>query len=606
MNPSRAAAILAALMVSLTALAAPATAGAPAKDPLPNKALNALFEREFKVQIAEHPEFGTLFGVPGFDDRLTDLSPQAVARRKAHAKAVIAELGRFDPKSLSTQDRISRELALESLTMRAREDAFYGDLPFGGDDDGWMPVSSMNGPQQLLALLARAASFRTAADYEHYLKRLGAVPLLLEQERAQMQAGMRSGWMPPRAAMLLVPDMFTVFAAGDITATPLWLPFAHFPDDVSAADRTRLTEAARRVLSERVHPAFAEFKRFLEGTYLPASRDDLAASKLPGGAAYYALKVRENTTLPLDPLEIHETGKREVARIRKAMDEVIASTGFKATFPEFLEFIRTDPRFFFKTPEARLMAYRDIAKRADAELPKLFAELPRLPYGIRAMEAYEGDNSDHYTPGALDGTRAGFFEANVNNLEKRPSHEMESTLLHEAVPGHHLQNARAQELTGLPTFRRAVWYVGYGEGWALYSESLGYEMGFYKDPYSRFGALSAEMLRACRLVVDTGLHSLGWTRDQAIRYLADNSGVHPDYAAAEIDRYIVWPGQALGYKVGELKIKALRAKAKAALGDRFDLRRFHNAVLDDGALPLTVLEARIDEWIARELLSKPR
>jgi uncharacterized protein (DUF885 family) len=605
MNPSRAAGI-AALIVSLAALAAPAAAGTPAKDPSPNKALNALFEREFKVQVAEHPELGTLFGVPGFDDRLTDLSEQAVARRKAHTKAVIAELGRFDPKSLSTQDRISRELALESLTMRERENAFYGDLPFGGDDDGWMPVSSMNGPQQLLALLARAASFRTAADYERYLKRLGAVPLLLEQERAQMQAGMRSGWMPPRAAMLLVPDMFTVFAAGDITATPLWQPFAHFPDDVSAADRTRLTEAARRVLSERVHPAFAEFKRFLESTYLPASRGDLAASKLPGGAAYYALKVRENTTLPLDPLEIHETGKREVARIRKAMDEVIASTGFKGTLPEFLEFIRSDPRFFFKTPEARLVAYRDIAKRADAELPKLFAELPRLPYGIRAMEAYEGDNSDHYTPGALDGTRAGFFEANVNNLEKRPSHEMESTLLHEAVPGHHLQNARAQELAGLPTFRRAIWYVGYGEGWALYSESLGYEMGFYKDPYSHFGALSAEMLRACRLVVDTGLHSLGWTRDQAIRYLADNSGVHPDYAAAEIDRYIVWPGQALGYKVGELKIKALRAKAKAALGDRFDLRRFHNAVLDDGALPLTVLEARIDEWIARELLSKPR
>ena len=599
MNPSRAAGI-AAVMVSLAA------AAAPAREPPSNKALNALFEREFKVQIVEHPEFGTLFGVPGFDDRLTDLSPQAVRRRKAHTKAVIAELGRFDPKSLSTQDRISRELALESLTMRERENAFYGDLPFGGDDDGWMPVSSMNGPQQLLALLARAASFRTAADYEHYLKRLGAVPLLLEQESAQMQAGMRSGWMPPRAAMLLVPDMFAVFSGGDITATPLWQPFANFPNDIAAADRARLTEAARRVLSERVHPAFAEFKRFLEGTYLPASRDDLAASKLPGGAAYYALKVRENTTLPLDPLEIHETGKREVARIRKAMDDVIASTGFKGTFPEFLEFIRTDPRFFFKTPEARLTAYRDIAKRADAELPRLFAELPRLPYGIRAMEAYEGDNSDHYTPGALDGTRAGFFEANVNNLEKRPSHEMESTLLHEAVPGHHLQNARAQELAGLPTFRRAIWYVGYGEGWALYSESLGYEMGFYKDPYSHFGALSAEMLRACRLVVDTGLHSLGWTRDEAIRYLADNSGVHPDYAAAEIDRYIVWPGQALGYKVGELKIKALRAKAKAALGDRFDLRRFHNAVLDDGALPLTVLEVRIAEWIARELLSKPR
>jgi uncharacterized protein (DUF885 family) len=279
---------------------------------------------------------------------------------------------------------------------------------------------------------------------------------------------------------------------------------------------------------------------------------------------------------------------------------VIASTGFKGAFPEFLEFLKTDPRFFFTTPESRLMAYRDIGKRADAELPKLFATLPRLPYGIRAMEAYEGDNSDHYSPGAIDGSRAGFFEANVNNLEKRPSHEMESTLLHETVPGHHLQIARGQEIEGLPVFRRTGWYVAYGEGWALYAESLGYEMGMYKDPYSRFGALASEMLRACRLVVDTGLHSFNWTRDQSIRYMVENAGVHQDYAAAEIDRYIVWPGQALGYKIGQLKIMALRAKAKDALGDKFDLRRFHNAVLDDGALPLTVLEARIDEWIAAE------
>ncbi|HEY4998958.1 MAG TPA: DUF885 domain-containing protein, partial [Usitatibacter sp.] len=383
--------------------------------------------------------------------------------------------------------------------MRAREDALYGDLPFGSNGDGWMAVSSMEGPQLLLAALARAASFRTTADYENYLKRLAAVPTLLEQQQAQMRAGMRSGWMPPREAMLRVPEMFTAFAGADVTATPLWRPFAQFPSEIRAQDRERITQAARRVLAEQVHPAFAQYKRFLESTYLPASRADLAASKLPAGAAYYALKVRESTTLPLDPAQIHETGKREVARIRKAMDEVIASTGFKATFAEFLAFMRTDPRFFFKTPEARLMAYRDIAKRADAELPKLFAELPRLPYGIRAMEAYEGDDADHYSPGALDGTRAGFFEANVNNLEKRPSHEMESTLLHEAVPGHHLQIARAQELKGLPTFRRAIWYVAYGEGWALYAESLGYEMGFYKDPYSHFGALSAEMLRACRL-----------------------------------------------------------------------------------------------------------
>ena len=484
--------------------------------------------------------------------------------------------------------------------MNAREIAFYGELPFGVDSDGWMPVSPMHGPQQLFSYLTQATRFQAVRDYETFLKRLGAIPTLLAQDTAMMRAGMKSGWMPPRAAMSRVPEMFVPYAGADVTATPLWQPFANFPPDVNAGDRKRLTEAAKSVLAEKVHPAFAQFKRFLEAEYLPAAAPELAASKLPAGPAFYALRVRESTTLPLEPAAIHETGKREVARIRAAMDEVIASTGFKGTFAEFIQFLRTDPRFFFKTPEARLAAYRDIAKRADAELPKLFAVLPRLPYGVRAMDVAEGDNADHYSAGALDGSRAGFFDANVNNLEKRPSHEMESTLLHEAVPGHHLQNARALELTGLPVFRRAIWYVAYGEGWALYSESLGYEMGFYKDPYSHFGALMGEMLRACRLVVDTGIHSLGWSREQAIGYLAGNSGVHPDFAAAEVDRYIVWPGQALGYKIGEMKIKELRAKAKAALGERFDLRRFHNALLDDGAVPLTVLEARIDEWINAE------
>ena len=287
------------------------------------------------------------------------------------------------------------------------------------------------------------------------------------------------------------------------------------------------------------------------------------------------------------------------------MQAAITASGFKGTFAEFIKFTNSDPRFFFKQPEDLLKAYRDIAKRADAELPHLFAELPRTPYGIRAMEAYEGDNADHYSRPALDGSRAGFFDANVNNLPNRPSHMMEAVLLHEAVPGHHLQVARAYELKDLPLFRRSGFYVAYGEGWALYAESLGYEMGFYTDPYMRFGALSGEMLRACRLVIDTGLHSRDWGREQSIRYLVDNAGSNEAFATAEVDRYIAWPGQALGYKVGELRIKALRARARAALGERFDVRRFHNAVLDDGALPLTVLEARIDEWIERERAPSP-
>ena len=590
----------AAFIVVAVALCAPAlSAYAQAREPAPNKELHALFDREFKYYLDQNPESATFIGVPGYDDRLTDRSPAAVSKRKAHVDAVLTELHGFDKVALSTQDRISRDVMIDNLQLARDLDRIYGDLPFGAGDS-WLAVSPMFGPQQMYALLAKATPFRRTADYENYLKRLEAIPHALDQVTDRLRDGMKSGWMPPRAAMQHVPGMMTVFAGSDVTATPLWHPFESFPADVSAAERARLAERGRRVLAEQVHPAFAKLKRFVEESYLPACREDLAASKLPGGPAYYALAVRTMTTTNLTPEEIHKIGENEVKRIHGEMEKVIAETGFKGSFADFMKYINTDKRFFYKTSEERLAAYRDIAKRADAELPKLFAELPRLPYGVRAMDPSEGDNADHYSRGAIDGSRAGFFEANVNNVEKKPSPEMVSTLLHETVPGHHLQIARAQELQDLPLFRRAGGYVAYSEGWALYAESLGYEMGMYKDPYEHFGALQAEMLRACRLVVDTGIHAMNWTREQGIRCLVEESGYHRDVAAAEVDRYIVWPGQALGYKIGELEIKKLRAQAKAALGDRFDVRRFHNAVLDDGALPLTVLDKRIDEWIGKQ------
>ncbi|HEX4780552.1 MAG TPA: DUF885 domain-containing protein [Usitatibacter sp.] len=582
-------AILATLVAAMAAHA----------EPPPNKSLADLFERETLNHFQEHPEQATLLGIHEFDGKLTDNSPEAVARRKAHVKHVIADLRGFDPKELSSQDRISRNIALEAAELDDRENAFYGDLPFSSDD-GWLVASTMRGPQLFLPYIVNGTRFANGADYENYLERLEGLPAELDKLVARMRVGMRTGWMPPKAAMVKVPAMFEPYTGADVTASPMWKPFNAFPDDVAPADRERIATRARLVLSGKVQPAFARMQRFLADEYLPACRKELGASSLPAGRAYYELRIRENTTLALTAAQIHKIGLDEVARIHGEMDKVIASTGFKGSFDDFARFTRTDPRFFFKTPEARLAAYRDIAKRADAELPKLFATLPRLPYGVRAMEAYEGDNSDHYSPGPLDGSRAGFFEANVHYLASHSSIEMESTLLHEAVPGHHLQNSRALEIEGLPKFRRFGWYVAYGEGWALYAESLGYEMGFYKDPYQHFGTLANEMMRACRLVVDTGIHAMGWTREQAIAYMGGNTGMHPDYVASEIDRYIVMPGQALGYKIGELDIKRLRAKAKAELGDKFDVRRFHNAVLDDGALPLTVLDARIDEWIATE------
>jgi uncharacterized protein (DUF885 family) len=306
------------------------------------------------------------------------------------------------------------------------------------------------------------------------------------------------------------------------------------------------------------------------------------------------------TTTHMSAQEIHSLGLAEVARISKEMDATVIAAGFKGTSAEFQKYINTAPEFFYTHADDMLAGYRDIGKRADAELPRFFAELPRLPYGIRPMHPEEGDNADHYIEGAADGSRAGFFEANVNSLSHQPKWEMETTLLHEAVPGHHLQISRAQELKDLPEFRRHAFFASYMEGWALYAESLGYEMGFYKDPFSRFGNLSAEMLRAARLVVDTGIHSLGWTRERAIEYLVDNAGLNRDLATAEVDRYIVLPGQATAYKIGELKIKALRAMARDKLGDKFDLRRFHNALIDNGALPLDVLEEQMNRWVENE------
>ena len=577
---------------------------AMAAEPPPNRALAALFEREFRRELQEHPETATYVGAEGLNDRLTDWSPAAVERRKQHVPQLLRELRRFERLRLNTQDRLSLALMRSDLQQQQRADAFFRGLPFNGLT-GWSVVGPMHGPQHSFAALAKAAPLRRARDVEDYLKRLAAMPLALAQMTEQMRAGMRSGWMPPAAVLQRVPGQFDDFAGGDPAKHPLYAPLAQLPADWPAPERERLQAAGRKLLAEQVVPAFAAMQRFLKDEYLPAGRRTLAASELPGGAAYYAQAVKEGTTTELTPRQVHDIGLAEVARIGQAMDGVIRQVGFQGDRAAFMQSIRADKRFYFTDPQEMLKAYRDIAKRIDAELPKLFAELPRLPYGIRAMEPYEGDNAEHYTPGALDGSRAGFFEANVLSLGTRPSYDLENTLLHEAAPGHHLQIARAQELKGLPEFRRLAGYNAYVEGWALYAESLGPALGLYKDPYSRFGGLRWEMLRACRLVIDTGVHAFGWQREQAIDYLMAHTGLDRGFAEAEVDRYISNPGQALGYKIGELRIKALRAQAEQALGDRFDIRRFHNAVLDDGPLPLTVLEQRIGEWIAREQRSTP-
>jgi uncharacterized protein (DUF885 family) len=378
-------------------------------------------------------------------------------------------------------------------------------------------------------------------------------------------------------------------------------PFQSFPPGVEPAAQEALKAAAARAYQGAVAPAYRRLLEYLESRYIPAARETIAARDLPDGEAWYAFSVRQMTTTSLAPAEIHRIGLDEVRRIRAEMDGVILKTGFEGTFQDFVAFLRTDARFFFERAEDLLVAYRDICKRVDPELPKLFATLPRLPYGVVPVPSYaeKSQTTAYYEPGSPSAGRPGRFFANTYDLRARPKWEMEALALHEAVPGHHLQIALAQELPDMPEFRRHGFYTAYIEGWGLYAESLGREMGFYEDPYARFGQLTYEIWRAIRLVVDTGMHALGWTREQAIAFFNENAGKAEHDIVVEVDRYIVWPAQALAYKIGELKIQALRKRAAAALGPRFDLRRFHDEVLGAGALPLDVLDARVEAWIAR-------
>jgi uncharacterized protein (DUF885 family) len=553
--------------------------------------LHALFDEYWAWVERDNPEYATYLGDDRYDDRLTDLSASAIARRKAYTRQVLDRLRQFDARRLAGQDAVSLAVLKSQLERRVRVAAFPVER---------LALSQMEGPQLDFALLVKSTRFRNANDYEHYLARLHALPVQMRQMEALMREGLASAWTLPAAAIQRVPSQIDAWLGDDIERNPAWRPFAAFPAAVPAAEQARLATEGRKAIADEVVPAFRALKQFVEMTYLPGARPQLGVTSLPGGAAYYDALIAERTTTAKSARDIHALGLREVARIGVEMDAAMRKTGFAGARREFHAFLHDSPQFYYTRAEDLLTGYRDIAKRVDAQLPKLFAELPRLPYGVRAMEAFEGDNADHYTEGSAKAGRAGFFEANVNNLRARPKYLMEAFFLHEAVPGHHLQIARAEELEHLPQFRRHAFFVAYMEGWALYAESLGSELGLYTDPYADFGRLGEEMVRACRLVIDTGIHAFGWDRQRAIDYLVDNSGITEAFATAEVDRYVVWPGQALGYKIGELAIKALRAKATAALGDRFDVRRFHNALIDDGPLPLDVLERRIDAWIATE------
>ncbi len=554
--------------------------------------LHALLEQYWEWQLREFPEQATWLGDHRYNDRLTDLSHDAIERRRQYTRQLRDRAKALDRSKLSGQDVLSLALLDWELGLAVDGQRFPTEV---------MILDQLDGPQLALGQLVSVTPFQNRADYDRYLARLAAVPRYLEQVTSLLRYGIDLGWVQPSGPLRGIPDQIRGQLVDHPTMSPLYAPFERIPD-VSESERSLLRASAQTLLTDSVFPALARFRDFVRETYLPAGNRPIAAAMLPNGQAYYEYHVRLRTTTTLTPAEIHQIGLAEVARIRAEMDSVIARAGFHGSFHEFLSFLRSDPRFYYTRAEDLLAGYRDIAKRADAGLPALFAELPRNTYGVRAFPDYEAPNQTtaRYYQGAADGSRPGYFMVNTYQLDTRPKYEMEALTLHEAVPGHHLQIARAQELRGLPSFRRNAWsasYTVFVEGWALYAESLGTDMGFYADPYSKFGQLTYEMWRACRLVVDTGIHHLGWTREQAIEFMKQNAAKSEHDIAVEVDRYIVWPGQALAYKIGELKIKELRSRAERQLGDRFDLRKFHNALLDSGALPLDLLERQMDAWI---------
>ncbi|QSX75714.1 DUF885 domain-containing protein [Lysobacter arenosi] len=586
-----AAAIAACLSMPLAATAAqPSAEVAKPTRNAATQALYALFDEEWERDMRESPEEASYRGDKRFNDRWTDMSMVAIQSRMDGDRKALQRLRAIDRKALSASDQLNYDVFAWDLEKAVERQKYREYLSPVGHSGG---VQTAEGISEVLP-------FATTKDYRDWLARMRALPMVIEQNEALMREGAASGNTPPRVLMDRVTGQIQAQIVDDPTKSPFYKPFARFADTVPEPDRAALQTEAKQVIADTIVPAYRGFATFFANEYLPKTRTSIAATDLPDGKAYYDFVAGYFTTTDLSAEQIHQIGLKEVARIRAEMEKIKAEVGFKGNLAEFFQYLRTDPKFFYKTPQDLFTGYEAIAKRIDPQLVKVFKTIPRLPYGVRAIpdNIAPDTTTAYYQPGAVDGTRAGFYYVNLYKPEVRPKWEMMALSLHEAVPGHHFQFARGMELPDAPMFRRTAYFVAYGEGWGLYAERLGYDMGLYNDPYDRMGQLAYDMWRAVRLVVDTGMHSKGWSRDKAIAYFMDNSPKTRQDVVNEIDRYIGWPGQALAYKIGQLKISELREKASKQLGDRFDLREFNDAVLETGSVPLQALEARIDAWIA--------
>ncbi len=559
--------------------------------------------------MAEAPEIATASGVPGYNDRWSDDSPSGIARRATHLDASLRAVEEIRPDGLSPAGRLNHRLYRE-LLRTARAGRKFGDdaIPFhfGFPRNLWMPISQMDGIHTSSAQLLPMQPRRSRADVEAIVERLRRLPVAVDQTVALLEDGRKRSYVPPKIAIRGLPDQVVRLVPESMEASAYFESFRELPSTIAATDRAELTARARTAYADGVRPAMLRLHRYLVDVYLPAARDSIAAGELPQGAERYAYLVRWTTTTDLTPRQIHEIGLAEVRRTEQEIEKLVRSTGFKGTVPEFHRYLRTDPKFRNRSGEEMVDRYRVIAKRIDPELARHFGRLPRLPYGVVPVPDFQAPDvpAAYYIPGSPDDGRPGTFFANTYDIGARPTWRMESMTLHEAVPGHHLQIALASEKEDLPDFRKFSGETAYIEGWGLYAESLGEELGLYRDPYARFGCLDHDVWRSIRLVVDTGMHALGWSRARAIEFFREHTGMSELDITVEVDRYIVWPSQALAYKIGALKFRELRTLAERELGDRFDERAFHDVVLGEGALPLGELEARVRAWIG-SLSSKP-
>lgn len=556
--------------------------------------LQKVVDAVWQLQLSISPDLAYSMGDESAAGKLTDMSPQALANTHQTQQALLLQLAQIDRGTLSKNDIINAQIL---------QDQLQNDIDLYRYKDHYLPITAESGFHAYIASIAKGR-FNTYADYQHYLSKLAALPTYFAQQTAWMKQGLKEGITPPKVTLNGFEDSISAFIV-PVEQSGYFQPFTHYPTSFSEQQKSELTRQGKALVSNTVLPLYQGFYDFMTQEYIPNTRTDIAASNLPDGKAFYENRVRYYTTLPMTSDEVHELGLKEVKRIRAEMEQVIKQTGFKGSFADFLHFLRTDPQFYPKTAEELLKDAAFIAKKADAILPKYFGTLPRKTYGIEEVPA---EIAPKYTTGRYSGSNRddepGYYWVNTYALDKRPLYEMEALTLHEAVPGHHLQISLNQELSDLPDFRRYSYISAFGEGWGLYSEYLGLEAGFYQDPYSNFGRLTYEMWRAARLVVDTGMHAKGWSRQQAIDFMASNTALSMHNVTTEIDRYITWPGQALSYKIGELTIKRLRVKAEKALGDDFDIRAFHDAILANGSVPMTILEQQIDDFIATSLKAK--